>query len=273
MIDAPSVSSDMASRKEQKEQARARRLAEEQALSARARRDRLRMVGGVVVLAVAIVAVLIAVSSGGNSGATGLQKGKAQSQTVAAVNRLLAGIPQSGATLGSPKAPVTMTYYGDLECPICRDFTLSGGFPQLVANEVRAGKVKVIYKSFETATQDPTVFKTQQVAALAAGQQQHFWNFTELFYHEQGAEGSGYVNESYLQGLANQVTGLDVSKWSSDRASGTLSTQVAADEQAGTTAGVQGTPTLVFAGPKGSTATASSVPSYSALQAAVKKVA
>ena len=39
----------MASRKEQKEQARARRLAEERARAERARRDRrLRMIGGVV---------------------------------------------------------------------------------------------------------------------------------------------------------------------------------------------------------------------------------
>ena len=84
-----------------------------------------------------------------------------------------------------------MTYYGDLECPICRDFTVSGGFPQLVANEVRQGKVKVVYRAFETATPDPTTFQTQQVAALAAGKQNHFWDFTELFYHQQGQEADG----------------------------------------------------------------------------------
>jgi protein-disulfide isomerase len=264
----------MASRKEQKEEARARRLAEEQARTARARRDRrLRMVGGVVVLTVIVVAVLVAASSGGGGSATGLQRGKAQKQTMAAVSQLLTGIPQSGATLGSPSAPVTMTYYGDLECPICRDFTLNGGFPQLVANEVRAGKVKVVYRSFETATQNPSVFRIQQVAALAAGQQQRFWNFAELFYREQGAEGSGYVTETYLNSLAKQVSGLSLSKWSSDRNSSNLSTQITTDEQGGTTAGVQGTPTLVFTGPKGSTAATSSIPSYSDLQASIKKVA
>ena len=166
-----------------------------------------------------------------------------------------------------------MTYYGDLECPICRDFTLTGGFSQLVSNDVRAGKVKVVYKSFETATHDSTVFKTQQVAALAAGQQQKFWNFVELFYHEQGAEGSGYVTEAYLTGLAAQVTGLNTSTWSSDRTSSALANQVVSDEQAGTTAGVQGTPTLVFTGPKGTTAASSGVPAYPELEAAVKKVA
>jgi protein-disulfide isomerase len=264
----------MASRKEQKEQARARRLAEERARTEKAQRERrLRMIGGVVLAAIAVVVVAIVVSSGGGSKANGLQKGTAANKTATSVQNLLAGIPQSGARLGNPKAPVTMTYYGDLQCPVCRDFTVKGGFPQLVSKDVRSGKVQVIYRAFQTATQDPAVFKTQQVAALAAGQQQHFWNFAELFYHEQGAEGSNYVNESYLAGLAKQIPGLDISKWQTDRNNQTLANQVATDEQTGTTAGVNGTPTLVFQGPKGKTAAPSaSVPDYSQLQQAIKQV-
>jgi protein-disulfide isomerase len=116
------------------------------------------------------------------------------------------------------------------------------------------------------------VFKTQQVAALAAGQQQRFWNFTELFYREQGAEGSGYVTDTYLSGLAKQITGLDLSKWSSQRSNASLANQIVADEQLGSRAGVQGTPTLVFQGPKGSVSPSSSVPSYPQLQQAIKQV-
>jgi len=264
----------MASRTKQKEEARARRLAEERAHTERVRRERrLRMIGGVVLAAVAVVAVLIAVSSGGTSKATGLQKGTGQAKTVAGVSSLLSGIPQSGARLGNPKAPVTMTYFGDLECPICQEFTLSGGFPQLVANEVRTGKVQVVYKAFETATRVPSVFQTQQVAALAAGQQNLFWDFAELFYHEQGQEGSGYVTESYLQGLAKQVPGLNFVKWESSRNQSALASQVISDEHAGSSLGVTGTPTLVFQGPTGKTASPpEGVPTYADLQQAIKQV-
>jgi protein-disulfide isomerase len=263
----------MASRKDQKEQARQRRLAEEKARAARAQRDRrLRMIGGIVVAAVAVVVVLVAISSGGNSGETGKQTGTQAKQTVSAVNELLAGIPQNGATLGNPKAPVTMTYYGDLECPVCKAFTVQGGFPELVSKEVRDGKVKVVYKAFQTATHDPNVFKDQQVAALAAGTQQKFWNFTELFYHEQGEEDTGYVTEKYLQGLAGQVPGLDLTKWETDRNDGPLATQVASDVSTGTKAGVTATPTLVFSGPKGEAAAPEAVPSYSDLQQVIQKV-
>jgi protein-disulfide isomerase len=262
----------MASRKEQKEQARARRLAEEQARSARARRDRrLRTILGVIVGVVVVVVVAVAVSSGG-SGSSGLKKGKAATTTADTVQTLLAGIPQSGARLGNPKAPVTMTYYGDLECPICQEFTLTGGFSQLVSNQVRQGKVQVIYRSFETATRDPTVFKTQQVAALAAGEQDKFWNFAELFYHEQGEEDTGYVTESYLDGLAQQVSGLNLTTWQTDRNNAALANQVAADEQMGGAAGVDGTPTLIFQGPKGKASPPAGVPGYAELEQSIKQV-
>ena len=73
--------------------------------------------------------------------------------------------------------------------------------------------MQVVYKALQTATRDQQTFQLQQVAALAAGQQQRFWNYAELFYHEQGQEDSGYVNESYLDSLAQQVPGLNVSTW------------------------------------------------------------
>src|ERR1700685_2396304 len=72
--------------------------------------------------------------------------------------------------------------------------------PSIIDSYVRNGKVKIEYRSMETATRDPDTFDIQQVAALAAGQQDKLWNFIELFYHEQGKEDSGYVTESFLQG-------------------------------------------------------------------------
>ena len=264
----------MASRTKQKEEARARRLADERARAERAARTRrLQWIGGTVVAAIVVVVVAIAVSSGGGgNSASGLQKGGAANTTVASVNQLLAGIPQSGAVLGNPSAPVTMTYYGDLECPICRDFTLNGGFPQLVANEVRQGKVKLQYRAFQTATQNPQTFQTQQVAALAAGKQNKFWHYAELFYRQQGQEDTGYVTDAYLTGLAQQVTGLNLSEWQSARNDPALVSQVQADVAAGTAANVQGTPTLIFTGPKGTASPSQGVPSYSQLQQAINQV-
>jgi protein-disulfide isomerase len=262
----------MASRKEQKEAARQRRLEEERLRAEQARRNRrLQMLGGMAIVVIAVIVVVFAVSAGGSSG---LQHGKQASKTETQVESLLAGIPQSGRTLGKPTAPVTMTYFGDLECPICRDFTLSS-FVQLVSNEVKAGKVKVVYKSFCTATCNgpgQSVFTEQQSAAYAAGEQNKFWDFAELFYHEQGTEDTGYVNSGYLDNLAEQTPGLDLNTWKSASSDSSLASQVTADENAGTAAGVTGTPTVVFQGPKGKTSPPSGVPTYAALQQAIAQV-
>jgi protein-disulfide isomerase len=261
----------MASRKAQREEARARRLAEEQARQEKERRTRrLRMIGGIVVAAVAVAVVAIAISSGGGHKG-GLAKGTAATQTVTQVQSLLNGIPQDGARLGNPKAPVTLTYYGDLECPVCQAFTLNG-FKQLVSKEVRDGKVQVVYKALQTATRDQQTFNLQQVAALAAGEQNRFWNYAELFYHEQGQEDSGYVNESYLDSLAQQVPGLNVNTWRNARNSSSLSSQITADASQASAVGANATPTLVFKGPKGQAQPISGDIPYGSLQQTINSV-
>src|SRR5579875_2502696 len=186
----------MASRTRQKEEARARRLAEERARAERAQRARrMRMLAGVVVAAIVVVAVVIAISVSGSS--------PAAHKNVAAVSALLNGIPESGETLGSPSAPVTVTEYADLECPVCDAFALptsantsdgtpgSGYFDQLVNQYVRPGKVKIVYRSLETATgngPNSSMWTQQQAAAYAAGLQDKAWYYIELFYYEQQSE-------------------------------------------------------------------------------------
>ena len=188
---------------------------EEAAAAGAARRMRLTQLGIVVsVVVVAIVVVLIVTSGGSKSG---IPASKAAKNSVThEIASLINGIPQSGNVLGSPTAPVTLQYFGDLECSICKEFTL-GALPSVIPKWVRTGKLRIEYHSMETATREPEVFKTQQIAAYAAGKQNKAWYFIETFYHEQGEEDSGYVTEKYLQGIASQVPGLNLAQWTSDR--------------------------------------------------------
>jgi protein-disulfide isomerase len=232
-------------RKQRREQAREERRQLERTQAAKeAARRRLRLLGVVgAVVVVAVVAIVIATGSGSSKPVkAGSAGANAEAKTVAA---LVGGIPESGNTLGSPTAPVTLKYFGDLECPICKEFTL-GVLPSLVEKYVKTGKLRIEYHSLETATREPETFKTQQVAALAAGQQDKAWYFIELFYHEQGEEDSGYVNESYLQGLAEQVPGLNLATWTKDRSNSALAAEVEADAQAANNAGFTGTPSFLL---------------------------
>ncbi|HME90477.1 MAG TPA: thioredoxin domain-containing protein [Myxococcaceae bacterium] len=161
------------------------------------------------------------------------------------VSAQLAGVPQRGNTLGNPKAPLTVKFFGDLQCPYCRRFAL-GALPSLIERYVRRGRMKMEYHSLETATRDPQVFITQQLAALAAGRQNKMWNFIELFYLEQGPEDSGYVTESYLQGLAQQVSGLNLPSWMAARGDASLLNTLRDDARTASSRGLTSTPAFLL---------------------------
>jgi protein-disulfide isomerase len=161
------------------------------------------------------------------------------------VRGLLSGIPQAGAVLGHSRAPVTMQVFSDLECPFCRELAL-GAQNRLIRRFVRTGKLKIEFRSLETATREPLTFRAQQAAALAAGRQNKLWYFIEVFYREQGAEGSGYVTPAYLRRIARQVPGLNLSAWNAARASPALTATLDRDEQAAIQLRLRGTPSILL---------------------------
>jgi protein-disulfide isomerase len=232
-------------RKQRREQARTQRKAMEEAEAAgAARRTRLMQLGGVAGVVVVVIVIILVASSGGSKSSIPKTSGE-KNATVTEVSSAMGGIPQSGDVIGRPTAPVTLQYFGDLECPICKQFTL-GALPTIIQKYVRTGKLQIEYRALETATREPEVFKNQQVAALAAGKQNKMWNFLETFYHEQGEENSGYVTESYIQGIAQQVPGLDLSRWTNARSEPALTNQVTSDGQAANAAGFTGTPSFLL---------------------------
>ena len=232
-------------RKQRREQARTERREIERAqAAAAARRTRLSRLGVVVAVVVAGIVVVLIASAG--TGERHIKPGSAAATAASSeVTTLLAGIPQTGNTLGRSTAPVTLQYFGDLECPVCRAFTI-GALPSVIGKWVRGGQLKVEYRSLETATREPEVFRSQQVAALAAGRQNRMWNFVETFYHEQGEEDTGYVTENFIQGIAKQVPGLNLTAWTSERGEPTLSNLLASDEQAASSNGLDGTPAFLL---------------------------
>jgi protein-disulfide isomerase len=237
-------------RKQRREQARAERRAIEEAEAAGAQRRKRLIQLGAVVAGVVVIIVVILVATGGGS-KPGIEKtttGEGPTKTpkvVKEMTALLGGIPQTGNTLGSPTAPVTLQYFGDLECPICKQFS-DGALKPLIEKYVRPGKLKIEYRNLETATREPETFRTQQIAALAAGKQQKSWDYIELFYHQQGQEGSGYVTEKFLQELAKQVPGMNLAKWTADRSNGEFTNTITTDAQAANNAGFTGTPSFLL---------------------------
>ncbi len=57
--------------------------------------------------------------------------------------------------LGDPKAGVTLYEYGDLQCPVCKEYS-EQVLPKLIAGPVHSGEAKIEFRNFTiSGTQSP----------------------------------------------------------------------------------------------------------------------
>jgi protein-disulfide isomerase len=141
--------------------------------------------------ALAIVLVVVVVAGGGD----GDDKGGG---SPAAAKSALQGIPQSGISLGSPDAPVTMVEFADLQCPFCAEYHRNV-FPTILRRYVRTGDVRLELHLLRFLGPDSD--RLARVAA-AASAQNRMWQFVGLAYQRQGAENSGYATDDFINALA-----------------------------------------------------------------------
>jgi len=210
-------------------------------------------VAGVVVLIV--IAVVLAVVLTGNKSSTpkdvptvgSIEGGLPGSADVAA---LFKGIPQKNLVLGSAFAPVTMTEFIDLQCPICQEFETTV-MPDVIPKYVRTGKVKVYVRPWAFIGPDSV---RGQSAMLAAGLQNRAFNYAQILYDNQGTENTGWLDSNMVTQAAASIPGLNVPQLLADSKSSTVKNEakaVAADANARQ---VGGTPTI-FVGKSGTKGT------------------
>jgi len=197
---------------------------------------RKQMVVGAAAAGLAAVAALVGASLvGGGSGRPGATTSVAMGPQSAA---LLAGIPQHGETLGSPRAPVTLVEYADMQCPYCGEFARTT-LPTLIRDYVRPGKVKIVFHGLEFVGPDSDAALR---AVYAAGRQNRQWSYLELMFQNQGTENTGWVTDDLIQAIGEAVPGLDVQKMLAARQTQFVTDAIAISEQRGRFDGVDHTP-------------------------------
>jgi protein-disulfide isomerase len=195
----------MSSRQAEKASAKEARLAAEALRrAATIRRRRLRTVAAVSLVAIALVAAAVGVSSRGGVVANAASGAALRGAPYSA--NLFAGIPQHGVTLGRANAPVHIVEFADLQCPYCDEYAVQT-LPTLVADYVRTGKVQMRFENLSFI--GPGSVAAGRVAAAAA-EQNRLWNFVDLLYLNQGEENSGYITLAYLHRLLTAVPRLNV---------------------------------------------------------------
>jgi protein-disulfide isomerase len=232
-------------KQQRREAARAARVEAERAQAAAAqRRRRLMTLGGVLAAAAVVVVVAILVSGGGGDNASDRPQA-AQTSSGAIPGQkesaeMLAGIPQKGIYLGKADAPVRLVEFADLQCPICREYSLQS-LPQLVQDYVRTGKVRMEFRNLSFLGPDSI---TAGRAAAAAAQQNKLWNFADVFYYNQGEENSGYVTQEFIDRI-NKAAGVDSAEADAFAKSDASQEPLGAANTMANQLGVNATPTIL----------------------------
>jgi protein-disulfide isomerase/uncharacterized membrane protein len=149
--------------------------------------------------------------------------------------------------LGVSSAPVRLVVFSSFQCPACRAFAgiahhLNQQFPDAL---------QVVFKNYPLGIDcNPDLVREMQpracaaaFAAEAANRQGEFWQYHDgIFFRS-----SLLAAEPELQHIA-RTSGLDMSRWESDRRSQEIEKRVKADIGLGHLLGVNGTPALFLDG-------------------------
>lgn len=228
------------------------------------------IVAGIAAVIVAGGLIFLSQRSGdsGSSGANAADVAAGKLKDVKQVTDFFAGIPQAGNTLGDPAAPVTITEFGDLRCPVCRTFALETE-NQMIGTYVKTNKAKFVYRIWPILGPD-SVSATQ--CAIAAQQQNKLFEYQDLWYHNQQDETTDYATPAFCDGIAKAL-GLNMEQFQQDRQDDALWTPevqdvqvIAAQENFG------GTPSFIIEGPKGKKVLTGALPQIKAITDAVKAV-
>lgn len=219
---------------EKRKELREKRLKAEAASQSADKRKNLTKILGIAAFLVVIglVVAIVAISSGGSSGGEGNKDWQKQ----------LTGLTQTGNMLGDPKAPVTLVEFGDLQCPVCKQYA-DEILPDVITGPVKDGTANMEFENWAILGPDSTLAAK---AAIAAGEQNLMWSFIEAFYANQGIENSGYVTDDFLTNIAEDAGIPDIDKWNVDREKAALEEELTRIDTLASDNGFSGTPSFAL---------------------------
>ncbi len=178
---------------------------------------------GALAVAGVIVVIVVSNAGGSNSNAGGAATPGPPHTAI-----------QNGTSIGSDSAPVTMVEYFRFDCPHCADFA-SVVAPQLEKDYVNTGKLRI---EFHPLAQEGDLLNASE-AALAAGEQGHFWDYYDLVFANQ----SRGFSISNLKDYAREL-GLDTTAFNAALDSGKYKDQVVNETNEVVNGGLEAVPTF-----------------------------
>jgi thioredoxin family protein len=186
--------------------------------------------------------------------------------------RIFGGMPQAGDRLGSADAPVSVQVFNDMQCSSCRaDFLQT--IPGLAEDYARPGDAKLLMRHYSVSANPVEV---GFFAAEAAAEQGYGWQYTYLFFRNQGEAERFGIDDDFLGSLAGSIGNLDVPGWRAtlDRESGpggTIARTLEGYNDLGADLGIRTRQAAIVSGP-GGTRTLQDGPTLSQVEQAIAAV-
>jgi protein-disulfide isomerase len=187
----------------------------------------------VVLIAVAVVVAIVATRGSSKSSATPTPLPDSASAVA-----MMHGIPQNGAFLGKPTAPVKMLEYIDLQCSSCQAFETQV-MPTIIDKYVRTGKLQVEARPIVVIGPDS---ERGARAMSAAAKQNRGFTLAQILYYNQGPENGGWLTDQTVDDAAAGVPGLSLAAF--QKAYGSAGDAVKQFNSQASTDNVGGTPTV-----------------------------
>ncbi|MBI2977152.1 MAG: thioredoxin domain-containing protein [Chloroflexi bacterium] len=196
------------------------------------RQRRIILIGGIVLVAVAVVGWLIYQNT----------------RPVGSYVTVTSTPPPNsdGSALGSPDAKVTVMAFEDFQCPVCRIFSETI-WPRIVADYVETGKIRYDFRHVIVIDRGGSESRHAAEASECAAEQGWFWPYETMLFANQTGENVGDFTDNRLNAFATAL-GLDTTKFESCFNGGKYRTVVDADIAAATQLNIQGTPSVYVPG-------------------------
>jgi protein-disulfide isomerase len=150
------------------------------------------------------------------------------------------------AFVGDPKAPVTMAYWFDYQCPFCRQVeeTVVG---QLMTDYVQPGKLRILFKNFAFLGPDSETAALASDAVWEAAPDK-FYQWHKAMFDMQGPENSGWASKDKIIALTKTIPGIDAAKIEQLMTDHAAEYQklIETDTAEGSAMGVNGTPGAII---------------------------
>jgi protein-disulfide isomerase len=190
------------------------------------------VVGAVIVVAV-VVGVLV-------------QRSRSATEQATVTYPTSAVGPHGGVLVGDANAPVTITEYGDFQCPVCARLHQAWG--QILDQLIQSGQVKFEFVGLAYLDQGTTESLRSAAAATCAADASQFLPYHDVLYRRQSpTENSGFLTDDQLSSFGRQA-GFNDDAFTRCVDSGRYEGWVRKNTDAASKRGVTGTPTVLING-------------------------